>query len=300
MKKIIFAISVLVLSSCGKIHDLHSAATEVIPEKMERLAGNTEELRRQEVVKTAVLELNDPKNYKKLSPVPVDLLAWAKKAAENMLVDDELIPYVYTKISDIETIRYDDNNLGKPYDMNDPACVQFEMNKVGVFNAIAAMAAFLPESKVDRLVQRLQNSDEYSPTVISILALRAYFINNVLMNEKYKQNKLVDIGSIEAAIDYNKKLERVLRLPFVADIKVEITGFVLLADYNTALSVKPNMDSAKANWSNIYQGIKSYLKVGQFSADAGQVNTQKARSQAAINEVMSGLKAWGVDPMTLN
>lgn len=300
MKKIIFAISVLALSSCGKIDQLHSAATEVIPEKMERLAGNTEELRRQEVVKTAILEMKDVSNYEDLSPVPVDLIAWAKKAAENMLVDEELVPFIYTRISKIETVRYDDNNFGKPYDINDPACVQFEKKKLGVFNAIAALAAYLPEAKIDRLIQRLENSEEYSQTTIQILALRAHFINNVLMNEKYKQNKLVDLGSVEAAIEYNKKIERILRLPFIADIKVEITGFVLFADYNTALSVKPNMDSAKANWANIYQGIKSYLKVGQFSNDAGQVNTQKARSQAAINQVMSGLKAWGVDPMTLN
>ncbi len=299
MKNIILAICALGLFSCGKVDDLHDAATKVIPQKMENLAQSTAELKRIETVKTAVQELNDPKNYKKLSPVPVDLLAWAKKAAENMLVDDELIPYIYTKISDIESIRYDDNNMGKPYDMNDPACVQFEMNKVGVFNAIAAMAAFLPEDKVDRLVERLQDSDEYSTTVLNILALRAYFINNVLMNEKYKQNKLVDVGSVEAAISYNKKLERVLRLPFIAEIKVDITGFVLLADYNQALSVHPDMDSAKKNWTNIYDGIKTYLKVGQFSNDGGHVGTQKARQQAAVNEVMNGLKSWGIDPVTM-
>jgi hypothetical protein len=299
MKNIILVICAFGLFSCGKIEELHDAATKVIPAKMESLSQNTSELKRIETVKTAIQELNDPKNYKKLSPVPVDILAWAKKAAENMLVDDELIPYIYTKISDIESIRYDDNNLGKPYDMNDPACVQFEMNKVGVFNAIAAISAFLPEDKVDRLVERLQNSDEYSPTVLNILALRAYFINNVLMNEKYKQNKLVDLGSVEAAISYNQKLERVLRLSFVADVKVDITGFVLLADYNQALSVRPDMDSAKKNWLNIYDGIQTYLKVGQFSNNSGQVSAQKERQQAVVNDVMNGLKSWGLDPQTM-
>ncbi len=299
MKKIILVICALGLSSCGKINDLHDAATEVIPEKMETLAKNTEELRRQEVVKTAVLELNDPKNYKKLSPIPVDLLSWAKKAAENMLVDDELVPYIYTKIADIETIRYDDNNLGKPYDINDPACVEFEMNKVGVFNAIAAISGFLPESKVDRLMQRLQNSDEYSPTVLNILAMRVHFINNVLMNEKYKQNKLLDLGSVEAAISYNRKVERILKLPMISNISVQITGFVLLVDYNKALSIFPKVDSAKLNWMNIYEGIKTYLKVGQFS-DGTNVSSQKARAQSALNDVMTGLKDWGIDPLTLN
>jgi len=290
----------LFLFSCGKIDKFYEATTETIPVKMNELAKANAELKRIEIVRTAVLELNDSKNYKKLTPVPVDLLAWAKKAAENMLVDDELVPYIYTKISDIETMRYDDNNMGKPYDKNDPACVQFEMNKVGVFNAMAALSAFLPEEKVDRLVQRLQNSDEYSTTVLNILALRAFFINNILMNEKYKQTKLVDLGSVEAAISYNKKLERILRLQFVADIKIEFTGFIVLPDYNQTLSVVPNMYSAKNNWINIYDGIKTYLKVGQFSNDSSLVSFQKERAQAAVNDVMMGLKSWSIDPLISN
>ncbi len=300
MKLFILTICALGLFSCGKIDDLHNAATEVIPAKMQQLANNTDELKRKETIKTATLELNDPKNYKDLSPVPYDILPWAKIAAENMLVDEELVPFIYTKIQKIETVRYDDNNLGKSYDINDPACVQFEMNKVGVFNVVAAIAAFLPEDKVDRLLVRLNESDEYTTTTIQILALRAYFINNVLMNEKYKQNKLVDVGSVEAAIKYNKSLERILRLPFASEIKIEITGFVLLADYNQALSVGLNMDSAKNNWLNIYAGIKTYLKVGQFSNDGGTVSSQKARTQTAINDVMTGMKSWGIDPLTLN
>ena len=244
-------------------------------------------------------ELNNEKNYVKLSPVPVDLMPWGKKAAENMTVEDELIPYIYIKLKDIETVRYDDNNLGKPYDMNDPACVRFEMNKVGVFNALATIAGFLPEAKVDQLLYKLNNSDEYTQTIIHILALRAYFINNVLMNEKYKQDKLIDMGSVEAAISYNKSLERILRLPYATSIKVDISGFVLLQDFNQALSVRPDMESAKKNWMNIYDGIKTYLKVGQYSTDPSQVQNQQQRAQAAINQVLTGLSGWGVDTQTL-
>ena len=300
MNKLLLSITVVLgFSSCGKIQELHDAATKEIPNRMEGLANNTSELKRLETVKTAVQELNDPKNYEKLSPVPVDLMPWGKKAAENMTVEDELIPYVYIKLKDIETVRYDDNTLGKPYDMNDPACVRFEMNKVGVFNALATIAGFLPESKVDQLIYKLNNSDEYTQTIINILALRAYFINNVLMNEKYKQDKLVDLGSVEAAIGYNKSLERVLRLPYAASIGVQITGFVLLQDFNLALSVKPDMDSAKKNWMNIYDGIKTYLKVGQYSSDQGQVQNQQQRAQNAINQVLTGLSGWGVDAQNL-
>jgi len=295
MKKILFiSIAAVVLSACSKVDNLYEAAVDKIPQKMDNLSSSTTELKRLETVKTAIAELNDPKNYKKLSPIPVDLLPYAKKAAENMLVDEELVPYVYTKIKDIETIRYDDNNMGKPYDMNNPESVEFEMNKVGVFNALAAMSAFLPEEKIDRLLARLESSEEYSATAIQILAMRAYFINNVLMNEKYKQDKLVDVGSVEAAISYNKSVEKILRLPYAQDIKMTVTGFVLLTDFNQALSIQLDPDSAKKNWQNIHEGIKYYLKVGQFSNDGSSKSQQQTRANAALAAVEQALTAWGV------
>lgn len=283
-------------SACSKIDNLYEAAVDKIPQKMDNLAESTTELKRLETVKTAIAELSDSKNYKKLSPIPVDLLPYAKKAAENMLVDEELVPFIYTKMKDIETIRYDDNNMGKPYDMNNPDSVQFEMDKVGVFNAIAAVSAFLPEDKIDRLLARLSTSEEYSTTTIQILAMRTYFINNVLMNEKYKQDKLVDVGSVEAAISYNKSVERILRLPYAADIKMNVTGFVLLTDYNQALSIQLDPDAAKKNWLNIHEGIKNYLKVGQFSADGSTVAQQQARANAALATVEQALNTWVTKP----
>ena len=93
MKNIILAICALSIFSCGKVDDLHDAATKVIPQKMENLAQSTAELKRIETVKTAVQELNDPKTYKKLSPVPVDLLAWNK-----VWVDDNGRPKISDKL----------------------------------------------------------------------------------------------------------------------------------------------------------------------------------------------------------
>jgi hypothetical protein len=262
---------------------------------MDTIASKTDDLARKETVKTAIQELNDSKNYKKLSPIPTDIIPWAKKAAENMNVDDELVPYIYIKLKDVTTLRYDDNNPGKSYDMNDPAAIEFEMNKVGLFNVLAAISGFLPEAKVNQLLNRLSNSEEYSSTVINILALRFYFIQNVLMSEKYKQDQLVDVGAIEAAISYNESIEKILKLPFADQIKTQVSIFVLMPDFNEALSVQLDPMAAKRNWNGILAGMTKYYKVGAFTAGNSTQNSQQAaRYNAALNHVQNAVKSYEV------
>lgn len=288
MKIILLLISSMLVFSCAKIDAMFDT-----PEKMDVIAGKTDELARKETVKTAVQELNDSKNYKKLSPIPTDIIPWAKKAAEYMNVDDELVPYIYIKLKDVTTLRYDDNNPGKVYDINDPAAIEFEMNKVGLFNALAATSGFLPEAKVDQLLARLANSAEYSSTVINILALRFYFIQNVLMAEKYKQDQLVDMGAIEAAITYNQSIERILKLPFANQIKTQVASFVLMTDFNDALTIELDPMAAKRNWNGILNGMTKYYKVGAFTAgNATYNNQQAARYQAALIRVQNAVKSY--------
>lgn len=288
MKIALLLISTLFVFSCAKIDAMFDT-----PEKMDTIAGKTDELARKETVKTAVQELNDTKNYRKLSPIPTDIIPWAKKAAEYMNVDDELVPYIYIKLKDVTTLRYDDNNPGKVYDINDPAAVEFEMNKLGLFNVLAAVSGFLPEAKVDQLLARLANSSEYSGTVINILALRFYFIQNVLMAEKYKQDQLVDMGAIEAAISYNQSVERILRLPFASQIKTQVASFVLMTDFNDALTIELDPMAAKRNWNNILNGMTKYYKVGAFTAGNTTYNNQQAaRYQAALVRVQNAVKSY--------
>ena len=233
MKILILLVTALTISSCSKIESVLDKA-ESIPGKMDNLSASTAELQRKEIVKTSVQELNDSKNYNKLSPIPTDIIPWAKKAAENMLVADELVPYIYIKLKDINTLRYDDNS-GKPYDLADPQAIEFENNKVGLYNVLFAISGFLPEYKVDELLAILERSDEYSETILQILNFRVYFINNVLMAEKYKQTALVNLGAIEAAIKYNQSVERILRLPYIDKIKTETSIFVLFASDETEI-----------------------------------------------------------------
>lgn len=276
-------------TSCDKMNDLVDTPKKMdgMSNKMDGMNANMKDLARQEKVKAAVEQLTDEKNYKKLAPIPTDLIPWGKIAAENMLTDKELVPFFYIKMKDISTLRYDDNNPGGSY--ADPAAMTFEMNKVGLFNALATVAGFMPEEKVTEVIQRLENSEEYSKTALEILALRSFFIQNILMAEKYKEDAMIDMGSIEEAIKYNLALERINNLAYVDSIKTSVSIFVAIPDFNEALSVTVDKTAPVRNWEAIHSGMLKYFKVDAYSNDETKSASVKTRFEAALKLVESKL-----------
>lgn len=288
MKILILSVMSVALFSCGKLNSVLDKA-EDIPNQLNTANGNMKELERKTVLSEMKKELDDTKNYKVLSPVPYDLMAPAKKIAEHFTAD-EVVQWTYTMLGKINNARYDDN-YGKPIDAANPEAVEYERNKLGVFNALSAVAAFLPESTVDRLTSKVYTSEEYTTTVLNILAMRSYFIQKVMLKEKYAASKLTDIGTVEAAIGYNQSLEKVLKLSFAGYVRSDVSGFNLMTDLNTELTFDLSIVDMKTNWKNIERGMNTYLKVTQFSVD-----TQTSRVNNARAIVNAGLQAYGVQP----
>ena len=279
----------LAFSSCAKLDSVMDKA-ETIPGKMDSLNTNMDELKRLTIVGEMKKELEDTKNYKVLAPVPVDLNAAAKKAAENFTID-EVVPWVYNLLQKINEAKFEDN-YGRPAKPDDAQAVEFEQNKLGTMSAISAVCGFLPESMINQMLVAIDNGDEDAATMVSMFAMRAYFINNVLMKEKYAPSKLTSIGAVEKAIFYNKQVENLLRLPYASSINVTINGFELNTDFNAGMSYGLDFSSAKVNWNAISNGMVSYLKVNQYSTDQNQVNSQLARQKAALDQITQGQAAW--------
>lgn len=290
----IYLLATLTLFSCGKINSVLDKA-ESIPGKMDGLNENTKELERLSVVSASVIELNKSENYEIIFPAPLQIIPFAKKAAENMLVQKELVPFIYTKIKIINDVSFDDVNLFSiESDKKMLTREQFEKNKLGLFYVIQSICGFLPEEKVDELIAMLKNSDEYSETIVKMLAMRADFIDKILLNTKYTSGKLVNMGAIEAAIDYNKSLEKILRLPFASEISAEFPDmFSLNPDLNALVKVQLDKESSLKNWKSIKAGAMNFYKLGQFSTEQGQVESQKARLQANLAIIDQAINAWG-------
>ncbi|MBC7464985.1 MAG: hypothetical protein H7256_03245 [Bdellovibrio sp.] len=289
MNLMILVVAAFAFSSCSKIDSVMDKA-ETIPGKMDSLNTNMDELKRLTIVGEMKKELEDTKNYKVLAPVPFDLNAAAKKAAENFTID-EVVPWIYNLLQKINEAKFEDN-FGRAINPNDPQAVEFEQNKLGTMSAISAVCGFLPESMINQMLVAIDNGDEDAATMVSMFAMRAYFINNVLMKEKYAPSKLTSIGAVEKAIFYNKQVENLLRLPYADKINVTVNGFELNTDFNAGMSYGLDFNAAKVNWSAISNGMESYLKVNQYSTDPNQVKNQLARQTAALAEIQQGQAAW--------
>lgn len=285
MKILILSLASLMLFSCGKLHSVLDKADNDIPNNLLLTNARLAEVERLTVLGEMKPELEDSKNYRILSPVPYDLMAPAKKAAENFTAD-EVTQWTYTMLSKINNARYDDN-FGKPIDENNPEAFEYERNKLGLFNALSAVAAFLPETVVDQIIAKVYTSEEYTTTALNILAMRVYFIQKVMLKEKYAASKLTDIGTVEAAIGYNQSIEKILKLSFAGYVRSDISGFNLMTDLNTELTYDLKIVDMKANWKNIERGMNTYLKVTQFSS-----NAQDGRVNAARATVTAGIKAY--------
>lgn len=291
MKSILrLSLILAMLNSCSKMNDALDMPDKMdgMSAKMDGMKEKMGSLERLTKVSESVKALKDEKNYKILSPIPSDLIPWAKIAAENMLVDDELVPFIYINMKQISTSRFDDNNPGLAYD--DPAAIKFEMNKVGLFNGLAAVCGFLPEEKVTAILNRLSTSEEYSKTALAILAMRYYFIQNVLMAEKYKEAELVDMGAIEEAIKYNLSLERINTLNFVDEIKTAVNIFVAIPEYNDALSLVVDKDASNKNWKSIHSGMLKYFKVGTYANNKQDQQSANIRFEKSLKLVEEKLK----------
>jgi hypothetical protein len=299
MKKLILIISALGLFSCGKIHDLHVAATEVIPEKMEKLAQNTNELKRLSILAEEMNQLENEKNHQVMSPIPVDLMKPGAKFAENVTAT-EVSKWAYLIFTNINKIKYDDNSsfITIPK-LSSPE--KFRNNKVVLFNIVAVVAAFLPDSTVDELLLKLKNRDRFSMTILSILALRADMLDRVILTESLLSEKADNVGVIEEAIKYTKQIDFLLRLPYANKITVKTIGFDK-EDENAAFTFGLNMDSAKKNWIKIQQAT-SNIEISSYALNsseaASDIQNQNARFSAALDVVAGYLKAWGVDPLTV-
>lgn len=294
MKKLLIITTILAaFASCSKMDAALDMPNKMdgMSGKMDTMSSNMKELERLTKVAESTKEILDTKNYTKLAPIPTDIIPWAKIAAENMLVTDELVPFFYIKMKDITSLRYDDNAFGDNATTKPQTAKEFEVNKIGLFSALAAVAGFLPEEKVTEILRKLSSSDEYSKTSLQILTLRSYFIQNVLMTEKYKESELVDLGAIEEAIKYNSALERIATLPYADQLNIGINIFEVMPEYNEGLSIQADTQAYKNNWNTIYSGITNYAKVGQYTSDQKITASQQARLNSAIRTVEAKIKS---------
>jgi len=236
-------------------------------------------------------DLDNVENYSVISPVPYKLLAPATKFGE-FAPSMDLIKWFYTRRQTVEGSSFRDNVAnggtdadGKPTQ----AAADYEMMKIRYANALAAVAGLAPQGKTEELVAVLENGNEYSGSVVEFLAMRYYFLTNVLLENKYKDTVLKDIGELEQAVTYLKNAEFIVSRPYVDQLVVTTTSFEIYPEYNEALTYGVDKTLISKYWNKLNKAFEKNLKIGSYAANEDQKAAQRQRMLSVKSEIDQGL-----------
>lgn len=296
MKKfnlLVLVLTVIGFSSCAKI----DRALE-IPEKMDNLNTNMDVVKKSQYLADAKKDLLNTENYDITAPVQFKLMVAAKLMGENFLSVDDAVDWISIQLKEVNKTQASDRFA----DLKDPAAIKWQDNKFGAILMLTTVSGLLPDSLVQQIVQKIQNSGDNYPEMLAILSMRAYFLQHVILTEAYGSADLKSLGAVEKAIKYNQSLEYILRLPMAADLKTNVTGFS--ADYladtdingnpltlNDKLTYGVDPLAAKKGWDSIAFGLNHFVKISQFATGQAKAD-QENRQAAALATVNAGIAAW--------
>lgn len=282
----------LALSACGANDAIK--ATKGMPARMQEMS---EKLDRTETALGRVFSfeaLLKPEYGKVLSPVPFDLIPFAREFAK-YAPSGELVEVVYLWVRKIN-----ETTLDLPAPTPDDV-FQFDWRKMHVQAALQAVAGEIPRKKIDKIIrEQIYSSGRYSDAALNLLMLRTRYLRDVMLDASILSESMNDVGDLEKAVEYAEELEFLARLRFAPLIGIELTGFK-----NNDLDVHEQFQSLTA--LKVWQRIKtkadvlsSKVKLKDVSSTPGENQklfvSNKAKFDRAFATVMERIRGWGVQP----
>ncbi|MGE3757891.1 MAG: lipoprotein, partial [Pseudobdellovibrionaceae bacterium] len=194
MKKIFLALSaIVVLSACGKLNEMLDT-----PEKMDGMKKTMGEMNggmkkttngiHDQTLAVSLEQLMDSKNWDVLTPVPLKMIPWGRKFAEEATAQ-EVIEYTYLvlkEITDSKRVAGTDLEMNDiPYDLENILPARTE--KLAKLMALRIIAGFIQEEKLTEIISTHilgkggEGSLRFEDTAYVVLAMRAEFLSDVLL-----------------------------------------------------------------------------------------------------------------------
>lgn len=277
MKITVLAIlSLSLLVGCGINSTL--SATKSMPGKMDDTLNQmkkTNETVEQEPVAIALEKMQDPQNGLALTPIPFDIMPWAEtfgKYASN----DQIIKIVYLWVQKLNQ---------RAIEASPPTADQiaaFNHQQLQTLYALESVCGLLSDEKVQQIVaDQITGAGRFQKAAMQMLMLRVIFIRDVMVHASLLSDPLDNAGKLEFGVNYANSIEYVARLPFAADISVDIFGFL-----SPMTGVKESMTPATA--LGIWTDIKSAVAIPATS--------QVTRQQKALATINAKINGWGGTP----
>ncbi|MGE0634394.1 MAG: lipoprotein [Pseudobdellovibrionaceae bacterium] len=317
MKKIFLALSaIVVLSACGKLNEMLDT-----PEKMDGMKKTMGEMNggmkkttngiHDQTLAVSLEQLMDSKNWDVLTPVPLKMIPWGRKFAEEATAQ-EVIEYTYLvlkEITDSKRVAGTDLEMNDiPYDLENILPARTE--KLAKLMALRIIAGFIQEEKLTEIISTHilgkggEGSLRFEDTAYVVLAMRAEFLSDVLLDNSVLATPLKNVGIVEEAIEMAEKLDRIGKLSFVervaydVPIKMKVNTGAEVQTMEFVVSYKVKGDKIADTWKRIQVGIETDLKVDSRSVGSNEAENKKlaaseaARAKKANARVAKYLKSW--------
>jgi hypothetical protein len=223
-------------------------------------------------------------------PVPTALMPFAKKFAE-AATPAELMDLTLVWLNQINNVTPIGNvdTEGKAKDMTEEELNSLRKHRIGKTMALAAIAGFTPQNIVEQVIEiNIKHSSRHLPTAYKFLALRAFFIKEVLLEKSLLDGLMSSVGILEDSVKYMNYLSYLVNLSFAKSIAVHTTGLseVFYEDINYSLNDE-NVKAIDATWVK----IKTKAEIDLADYQPRNVTGDKTEDDAAYADELNRINA---------
>jgi hypothetical protein len=284
----------ITLTGCGAINGTMNA-TEQMPAKMDDTIGQmkrTNETVEQQPVEIALEKMLDPQNGVALNPIPFDIMPYAETFGK-YATTDQIVKIVYLWMQKLN-MRVPDQASPTPDQV-----ATFNQQQNQTFYALESICGLLPDDKVEQIVHdEIVGAGRFKNAALQMLMLRVRFIRDVLIHASLLSEPIDNVGKLEYGVNYANSIDYIARLPFAAEVSVDIYGFLPpLAEVKETLTPQP---TALGAWTDIKSAIQIPTGLQSVTGDPNQdkqlAAQEKARQDNAMATINAKIKSWGGMP----
>lgn len=318
MKKLVLLpVIALALTACDALDAPKNMVEmkQTTHEMSEKMSTMTEAVRLQKV-SIAIEKMNEPRNRAALFPVPTRLLPWGKLFAESATTK-EIVDFVYVNLKEIEEVLettgmtkaadlteedYKQSEfvaIGEPSALSEDELKMIRQDKWATLYSLMIISSYIPDEKINEIIgSYIRGNDVRQKTGLAILAMRAYFIREILLKQSLKVDAgtaetLDNSGAMNEAISWLVKLDQVskLKLKLPIEVKVQEKSQKLL--YFRSLHDDSARKATAEMWvralSEAEEGTQAYAT---NVIDAQQDTEEIAKQKQAMATMKSYIASW--------
>lgn len=296
---IILLVATMALSAC----ELKSAIQSVndMPGKLDetnKQITNTNDNVHKQALQVAIDEMSKPENQQELFPLPAAMMPFGKAFAETAY-ENELLDYVFLKLKEVEEVNptngVDAN--GNDIPLTPDQLSKLYISKNGTLYSLFIISGYIPDQVMASIVQhQIVGNGLYQQLSLNILMMRVIFWRDLMLDSDLLEKPLTTSGMMNEAIHRLSKIEYVLELPFVSQVKLDVKdGVHNLVNVSDSLTKNGSLDATVSEWKKAYNGAMSGAQAYQKQSYTGNAQQDEANYRAetaAQSQALSTMKKY--------